>query len=56
MAYDPMLPLVKSTCIERVPEILKEHGFAAVADIEENLWQKMCAIEEAAFEETGSIL
>ena len=35
MAYDPMLPLVKSTCIERVPEILKEHGFAAVADIEE---------------------
>ena len=32
MAYDPMLPLVKSTCIERVPEILKEHGFAVVAD------------------------
>ena len=24
MAYDPMLPLVKSTCIECVPEILKE--------------------------------
>ena len=41
MAYDPMLPLVKSTCIERVPEILKEHGFAAVADIEETSG-KMC--------------
>ena len=47
MAYDPMLPLVKSTCIECVPEILKEHGFAAVADIEETSG-KMCAIEEAA--------
>ena len=46
MAYDPMLPLVKSTCIERVPEILKEHGFAVVADIEETSG-KMCAIEEA---------
>ena len=47
MAYDPMLPLVKSTCIERVPEILKEHGFAVVADIEETSG-KMCAIEETA--------
>ena len=35
MAYDPMLPLVKSTDLEQVSEMLKEHGFAAVADIEE---------------------
>ena len=47
MAYDPMLPLVKSTDLEQVSEMLKEHGFAAVADIEETSG-KMCAIEEAA--------
>ena len=47
MAYDPMLPLVKSTDLEQVSEILKEHGFAAVADIEETSG-KMCAIEETA--------
>ena len=54
MAYDPMLPLVKSTCIERVPEILKEHGFAAVADIEETSG-KMCAIEETALKKLVSL-
>ena len=54
MAYDPMLPLVKGTCIERVPEILKEHGFAAVADIEETSG-KMCAIEEAALKKLVSL-
>ena len=47
MAYDPMLPLVKSTDLEQVSEMLKEHGFAAVADIEETSG-KMCAIEETA--------
>ena len=30
MAYDPMLPLVKSTDLEQVSEMLKEHGFADV--------------------------
>ena len=41
MAYDPMLPLVKSTCIECVPEILKETMAAKKAsDIEENFWKK----------------
>ena len=43
MAYDPMLPLVKSTDLEQVSEMLKEHGFAAVADLEETSG-KMCAI------------
>ena len=46
MAYNPMLPLVKSADLKRTPEMLKEHGFTAVADIEESSG-KMCAIEEA---------
>lgn len=46
MAYNPMLPLVKSADLKRTPEMLKEHGFTAVVDIEESSG-KMCAIEEA---------
>ena len=37
-----MLPLVKSTDLEQVSEILKEHGFAAVADIEETSGKNVC--------------
>ena len=44
MAYDPVLPLVSSTELEKVPEILETHGFAAVADIEA-VSGKMCSIE-----------
>lgn len=46
MAYDPMLPLVKSADLKLIPKMLKEHGFTAVADIEESSG-KMCAIEES---------
>ena len=46
MAYNPMLPLVKSADLKRTPEMLKEHGFTAVVDIEESSG-KMGAIEEA---------
>ena len=45
MAYDPMLPLIKSAELENVPQTLEKYGFAAVADIEENSG-KMCSIEE----------
>ena len=46
MAYDPALPLVRSTELEKVPEILEENGFTAVADIEKASG-KMCSIKES---------
>ncbi|MDD5805705.1 MAG: selenium cofactor biosynthesis protein YqeC [Clostridia bacterium] len=45
MAYDPTLPLVGSADLAKVPEILNEQGFVAVADIEKKSG-KMCSIEE----------
>ncbi len=35
MAYDPMLPLVKSTDLEQVSEMLKEHGFCSSCNKQE---------------------
>ena len=54
MAYDPMLPLIKSTELEKVPEMLEKHGFVAVADIEENSG-KMCSIEEKELKKLVSL-
>lgn len=44
MAYDPGLPLVRSTELGKVSEILEKHGFAAVADVEASSG-KLCSID-----------
>lgn len=54
MAFDPMLPRIGSDELDKLPQMLENHGFAAVADIEEAS-RKMCSIEAGKLQKLASL-
>ena len=54
MAFDPMLPRIGSDELDKLPQMLENHGFAAVADIEKASG-KMCSIEETKLKKLISL-
>ena len=54
MAFDPMLPRIGSDELDKLPQMLENHGFVAVADIEEASG-KMCSIEAGKLQKLASL-
>ena len=54
MAFDSMLPRIGSDELDKLPQMLENHGFVAVADIEEASG-KMCSIEAGKLQKLASL-
>ena len=55
MAFDSMLPRIGSDELDKLPQMLENHGFVAVADIEEASG-KMCSIEAGKLQKLASLV